>query len=725
MPKIRITGLPKMNEGGGFKINPKHRGYCTPMTKSTCTGRRRQFAINAKNHFQKQEDGGQMQQLVDYEVSGVPPVDVMEGGYLKQISDNPFDGGTYQSVGRTHENGGMIVDTDNDGRANAEIETDETLHTSPVTGDKYVGGNLVIPGTKTKFKAAFKDIAKQENKATKTLEKAGKIAMDNDVNDKYGVLSHNSAKVMTWSALNQQKALAAKKEHLSQVQQNIHDLAEVTGQTPKQVANSFKNGGSLPTFKTGRRLDIEKAKTNPLWQHVYSAVQKTARKYNLDPNVLTRQVLTENEALNPTLVSPAGAMGIGQFMPGTAPEYGLTPEILKSSAPQDIEKVIDAMGKYVSTYKNKYGNIEDALAAYNWGPGNVQRYKAGQANLPEETQNYLATILGDNSQVSYTPGGKRADYSDYSLEHPYDYDPNETYSARIPEEIIPIQGGQPHLLSVPTEEENAQRRAAIVENSAVKRPAIDFSDPALYPDHPEPKPIPSLADSNRLSFTQILPEVFALGDKPDFVPHQRLNPSFFQPYHVSFQDKLNENNRTFSAIQQDLSNNPEALASLAAQKYAADNAVLSEQFRTNQAIDNDVANKNTQLINTTRQAQLGLDDQQFLRQTQAKENTRANFRAAANSITNKIATNRAENNQIRLTENMFNYRTNPETGMMEYRGPKAVFTDAGATPNTMFNPTANSRQTFEVDEDGRLTLKKVTTDSNPYRATRRFFGGRV
>jgi hypothetical protein len=43
---------------GGFKLNPAHKGDCTPMTKSTCTGKKRQFAINAKNHFKKKEEGG-------------------------------------------------------------------------------------------------------------------------------------------------------------------------------------------------------------------------------------------------------------------------------------------------------------------------------------------------------------------------------------------------------------------------------------------------------------------------------------------------------------------------------------------------------------------------------------------------------------------------------------------------------------------------------------------
>src|SRR6478736_5561685 len=42
----------------GFKIHKNHIGWCTPMTKSTCTGKRRQFAINAKHHFKKQGEDG-------------------------------------------------------------------------------------------------------------------------------------------------------------------------------------------------------------------------------------------------------------------------------------------------------------------------------------------------------------------------------------------------------------------------------------------------------------------------------------------------------------------------------------------------------------------------------------------------------------------------------------------------------------------------------------------
>lgn len=50
--------LPDEEAKSGFKLNPDHKGWCTPMSKPTCTGKRRQFAINAKNHFKKQDEGG-------------------------------------------------------------------------------------------------------------------------------------------------------------------------------------------------------------------------------------------------------------------------------------------------------------------------------------------------------------------------------------------------------------------------------------------------------------------------------------------------------------------------------------------------------------------------------------------------------------------------------------------------------------------------------------------
>ena len=91
-------------------------------------------------------------------------------------------------------------------------------------------------------------------------------------------------------------------------------------------------------------------------------------------------------------VSPAGAVGITQIMPETAanPGFGIDPIDLETST--DEEKV-EFSRKYLDALKERYeGSLEYALAAYNWGVGNVDKWVKDGADvekLPKETQNYL------------------------------------------------------------------------------------------------------------------------------------------------------------------------------------------------------------------------------------------------------------------------------------------------------------------------------------------------
>lgn len=83
--------------------------------------------------------------------------------------------------------------------------------------------------------------------------------------------------------------------------------------------------------------------------------------------------------------SPAGALGIAQFMPATAREMGIDP--------LNPAQAIDAAGRYLARLFRMFGNWSEALAAYNWGMGNVQRRGLGAA--PRETRNYYSQILAD------------------------------------------------------------------------------------------------------------------------------------------------------------------------------------------------------------------------------------------------------------------------------------------------------------------------------------------
>lgn len=93
---------------------------------------------------------------------------------------------------------------------------------------------------------------------------------------------------------------------------------------------------------------------------------------------------------NPNAVSKKGAMGTMQLMPATAKELGVT-------NPFDAEQNIQAGTKYINAMYRKYGDTEKALAAYNWGPGNMDKHlKKNPDNwkegLPAETRNYIAKV---------------------------------------------------------------------------------------------------------------------------------------------------------------------------------------------------------------------------------------------------------------------------------------------------------------------------------------------
>lgn len=96
-------------------------------------------------------------------------------------------------------------------------------------------------------------------------------------------------------------------------------------------------------------------------------------------------VATVESNRNPAAVSPKGAVGEYQFMPETAKQYGIDP--------RDSNQARDGAKRMFSYLLKKYdGDVNKALAAYNWGEGNVDRQ--GLENMPTETRNYIDKING-------------------------------------------------------------------------------------------------------------------------------------------------------------------------------------------------------------------------------------------------------------------------------------------------------------------------------------------
>ncbi|OJU65464.1 MAG: hypothetical protein BGO01_16535 [Armatimonadetes bacterium 55-13] len=113
-------------------------------------------------------------------------------------------------------------------------------------------------------------------------------------------------------------------------------------------------------------------------------IDKAANDNNVDPALLDALVAAESD-YNPSAISSKRAAGLTQLMPDTARSLGVT-------NPLDPAQSLQGGAKYLSMMITRFdGDLEKALAAYNAGPGAVE--KAGGVPNYEETKNYVRRIL--------------------------------------------------------------------------------------------------------------------------------------------------------------------------------------------------------------------------------------------------------------------------------------------------------------------------------------------
>lgn len=128
----------------------------------------------------------------------------------------------------------------------------------------------------------------------------------------------------------------------------------------------------------------------PLGASPYSALfQQAGAKHGVAPALL-EAVAKHESGFDPRAVSPAGAQGLMQLMPGTAQGLGVNAF--------DPVQAVDGAAQLLAGHLRKFGSVDLALAAYNAGPGAVQRH--GGVPPYKETQNYVRRILTDLQEVS-------------------------------------------------------------------------------------------------------------------------------------------------------------------------------------------------------------------------------------------------------------------------------------------------------------------------------------
>lgn len=241
-----------------------------------------------------------------------------------------------------------------------------------------------------------------------------------------------------------------------------------------------------------------------------------------------------------------------------------------------------------------------------------------------------------------------------------------------------------------------------LDNSPAKLTGTDLSD--WNPVFSTKKPTTSNASG--LNAIDIAPEIVALGNnRVQPVKSQRFTPDLFQSYDISLQAARNNVTSAQRAANQQLGYNPAAAASIAGSTQEQLANISEKEFQINQGNKADVIAKNTSIVNDAKLRNIGIDDTQYIRQEQARSNTRTQQNEILKSISSKVLQNNMENKRLKLYENLYNYRFDPATGEAIYEGPDTNFT--GSFNNSSVD---NTRTRTLYDKDGKL---KSTTVMQP------------
>ena len=225
----------------------------------------------------------------------------------------------------------------------------------------------------------------QTSKTVKT-QKAAKIDSAKEVETFGADLADKSTKIHT------DKADTSTKSAARSSSSSTLPGEEALPSSVNKAIDPFAAISSKPTERQPERIDEEEVETPTRETKRLSfgsnisteeMIEAAAEKYEVDPRLVKAVAVAESN-MNQTDISDAGAIGVMQLMPETARGLGIDP--------YDEQQNIEGGAKYLKQMLDTFGgNVRKAVAAYNAGPGAVQKY----GGIPPygETQHYVGRVM--------------------------------------------------------------------------------------------------------------------------------------------------------------------------------------------------------------------------------------------------------------------------------------------------------------------------------------------
>jgi hypothetical protein len=590
-------------------------------------------------------------------------------GEAETLSYNPFLPGGGETVmfrGPSHDDGGMPISF---GQNGVEVEGGEPAAIMQDGGQQenlVVYGNMIIPsygveelGDKKakgkKFKNYVADLSKVEAKQNKIIDKSTKMVDDMNVATTFDKISMQAAQANIMGATAKLKDIAEKKKVAAYVQNAILETAE-------------ENGLESDALAKGKIVKDKEA----MKKAMFGAKMETAQDGKSVAAFIKQLPFAERKEI-------AKANGIKDFK-GTADQNKKLMGILNQVAsdpgalqPVTLSTIPETLpSSYISGMTAKPQQAVQASSNLGFDIRNI---------LPKE----MVTPKMNAAVVPYP-----VTYSEWDPSTSNYLGPEGIGRGKI---LKPTQAAAIAAASAPASvtKSGKQRRQFPLDELMT---GVSSMVPFLRPTSQLP-----------LDPSQLVPEMMALSmNQLEPVQAQLYNPMLqAQPYRVSLQDQRNEVIAQQRAAERMAYGNPAAAAMIAAGASSALNKINAEEFRANQAETMRAGEANRAQINDAQLKNLGILDQQFTRQAEARSKTRTQAVEVAKSVADKINQNRLENRKQAIMENMYPAFSFTKSGVA-YKNPAYLANlnayGSGSGSGSKYD-MSNMVPKFEADESGR------------------------